>query len=206
MANEIPISKVTELKQKGLNQDQIIDNLLNQKYSYQQIRDAITQADIKKTVTNPSENLNKEKEAIVEKPVIPNAPVIKPQSSPSAVAPLNVIPKPTSRTTNIDIDNIQRIMEEIINEKWKGSEKILSSLIEWKGAVSSKIKDVDNRFSEFNTRITALNTIIGKKNEEFNSTMQSVDTEMQALERALNKLIPTLSDSISELKDIVSKK
>lgn len=205
MANEIPISKVTELKQKGLNQDQIIDNLLNQKYSYQQIRDAITQADIKKTVTNPSENLNKEKE-VVEKVETPKSPVIKAQSSQAQIAPVNSIPKPTSRTSNIDIDNIQRVMEEIINEKWKDSEKIISNLIEWKGAVSSKIKDIDTKFSEFNTRITALNTIIGKKNEEFNSTMQSVDTEMQALEKALNKLIPTLSDNISELKDIVSKK
>jgi len=210
MAEGIPVQKVIELKSKGADNNKIIDSLRSEGFNFQQIRDAIEQANIKKTVSNPGMDLSKE----VPKPTTPaptqNIPVPQMNNTQTAPMPQNT-PMQTqaqnyaSKSQGMDLDQVQRILEEIIAEKWSESSKIIQSITEWKAVVNTKIKEFDTRMSEFNTRIDSLNTILGKKADDFNNTMQNVDTEIQALEKALNKLVPTLSDNIGELRNIVGK-
>ena len=205
MVEGIPVQKVVSLRSQGMSNESIIQTLRGENFSFPQIRDAIQQADIKSNVSaspaTPVPATQAPRPATsaprpVSRPAV--APAVKPVGTPS---PRPVLP--SGRMVNVDLDQIQRIMEEIIEEKWDESEKDINSLKEWKAGIEAKLKEFDSRFNEFNSRIEALNTVLGQKAENFNETMQNVDTEIKALEKALNKLVPTLSDNISELKNLV---
>ncbi len=208
MTDDIPIQKVLDMRSQGLTTEKIIQGLMAQGYSMQVVRDALQQAEIKKSISNPITG---------SAPQAPSA--ITPSSQPLTQSPINSSPQPQMprpqmapspspmpRQSGINIDEIQRILEEIISEKWKESEEVIRNMIEWKAVVATKMKEVETRMSEFNLRLDNMNNSLGKKAEEFNQTMTEVDTEIKALDKALNKLIPALSDNISELKEIVSKK
>jgi DNA-binding transcriptional MerR regulator len=192
MNEEIPIQKVIDMKSQGFANEKIIESLLSEKFTYQQIRDAMQQADIKKNISNPGINSAQAPESLKT-----------PEQAPK---PIQSPPQQMQRNNGINIDEIQRILEEIISEKWKESEEVIINMIEWKAVISTKIKDMETRMSEFNQRVDSMNSSLGKKAEEFNQTMNNVDSEIKALDKALNKLIPALSDNISELKDMVGKK
>jgi hypothetical protein len=196
MNGEIPIQKVIDMRSQGFANEKIIESLLSEKYTYQQIRDAIQQAEIKKNISS---------QEISPAPIAQEEGAAKMQEQTSRPAQ-NSYSMPMQRTSGINIDEIQRILEEIISEKWKESEEVIRNMIEWKAVMSTKMKELETRISEFNLRVDAMNNSLGKKAEEFNQTMADVDTEVKALDKALNKLIPALSDNISELKEIVSKK
>lgn len=201
MAEGIPVQKVVDMRGRGADNNKIIDSLRSEGFTFQQIRDAIQQADIKKSVGSPG------------------TPIPPPTATPMPSTPIAVpkLPTPTIQTPStphapvipakrgIDLDEIQRVLEEIIEEKWKESEKKLLKINEWKSAVNSKIRDFDTRLSELNKRVDALHTILGQKAEAFDETMRSVDTEIKALDRALNRIVPILSDNISELKGVVGE-
>lgn len=227
MVEGVPVQKVVKLRNQGADNNKIIEALRKEEYSFQQIRDAIQQADIKNNVNggasskqsmgSPAPAPKPPKSAPAPAPTPPTSPKPSSKPAPAPTPPTpsqsqersvsNPAPAPAPRPpqTSVNLDEIQRVMEEIIDEKWEESEDVINNLIEWKGKVNTKIKEFDVRLSEVNDRINALNTVLGKKAEAFNETMQSVDTEIKALERSLNKLVPTLSDNISELKDLVNK-
>jgi DNA-binding transcriptional MerR regulator len=208
MTDGIPIQKVIDMKSQGLNTEKIISALVTEGYAMQQIRDALQQAEIKKNVSNPAVNYAQAPTSEIAKPsVVPNDPIAQQQTPiQTKPKPMQASPQPMQRSSGINIDEIQRILEEIISEKWKESEEVIRNMIEWKAVISTKMKELETRISEFNVRVDSMNTSLGKKAEEFNQTMTDVDTEIKALDKALNKLIPALSDNISELKDIVTKK
>ncbi|PIU62332.1 hypothetical protein COS83_02580 [archaeon CG07_land_8_20_14_0_80_38_8] len=199
MAEGVPVQKVLEYRSKAYDNNRIIDALRGENYSFQQIRDAIQQADIKKNVASPG-SAQEEETLPMASPEMSTPPPM-PASQQHYAAPQ--MQRSTQPQASFDLDEIQRVLEEIIEEKWKESEKLINNIMEWKGIAATKIKEFDTRLNDFNNRINALNTVLGQKAEAFNETMQSVDTEIKALERALGKLVPTLSDNISELKELV---
>ena len=193
MSGEIPIQKVLDYRQQGLSIEKIIQSLIGEGYSMQVIRDALQQAEIKKSVaTNVPEQGQEAPEQRAQAPIAPQ----KPATPPPAPQPTPIRQQP--RQSGINIDEIQRILEEIISEKWAENEEVIRKIIEWKGSISTKIKDIETRMAEFNIRVDNMNSMLGKKADEFNNTMTDVETEIKALDKALNKLIPALSDNISE--------
>ncbi len=208
MANDIPVQEVIELRKQGADNEKIIDVLRSKNYSFQQIRDAIQQAEIKSSIDSPSNPTPETPKP--ESPMGVPPPTVKPQvqsqqpQQTTAPQPTTATMQPQTKRMAVDLDEIQRILEEIIEEKWKESEKTINSLIEWKIMADTKIKNMESQINELNSRIDSLNTVLGQKAEAFNETIENVDTEIKALEKALNRLVPALSDNISELKDIVS--
>lgn len=204
MSNEIPVQKAIDMKSQGMANDKIIEALLSEKYTYQQIRDALQQAEIKKNVSNPGHAQEMQKEESTAPQAAAYAPA---QNATQPSTPRSIMQSaPRPMPSGINIDEIQRILEEIINEKWKESEEAIVRILEWKAGITAKMADMESRMKEFNSRIDSMNSVLGKKAEEFNQTMTNVDTEIKALDKALNKLIPALSDNISELKDALEKK
>ncbi|MBN1923300.1 MAG: hypothetical protein JW791_00895 [Nanoarchaeota archaeon] len=198
----VPVQRVVDLRQQGADNNRIIEVLRSENYSFQQIRDAIQQADIKKNVASPGTPVQQQ----MPSPPMGSPPPSQPSmgAAPQPVQQAMPAPTPMPNKPMVDLDEIQRVLEEIIAEKWKDSEKTINQILEWRAMVNTKIKEFDARINEFSNRIDALNTVLGQKAEAFNETMQNVDTEIRALEKALNKLVPTLSDNISELKGLVT--
>ena len=235
----IPVSQVLNMKAQGLSNAQIANQLRAQGYSLSQIRDAISQAEIKSAVAPPNmpalppEPTGGELPPLPEMPGAPSsAPPIPPmpetnQSPDLNLPPLPEVPPtpglpPAPATQNIPtstaptqknvppgmeglVDELQRIIEDIIEEKWKDVEKKVASLDSWKAKIDEKVAELNARVNQLNKRVDDFSKALASKSEEYKETMNNVNTEMEALEKVMGKLVPGLADEIKELRSIVGK-
>jgi DNA-binding transcriptional MerR regulator len=184
-----PVDEVIRGKQQGLTNDQIIAKLKSEGFSFSQIQDAFSQAEIKSSVISPGTPV-----AAMPRP----EPVSSPFSpSPSIEAPM--------ATTKIDtgIDEIERLLEEIIKEKWKDVTSKLGMLDNWKIEIDTKISNVDKNLSVITRRLDDIQNSILSKNEEYGKTIVDTQTEIQALEKVMGKLVPSMTENIKELREII---
>jgi hypothetical protein len=103
------------------------------------------------------------------------------------------------------VNELQRVIEEIIEEKWSGVEDKLNALDMWKVKLEAKISELSNRVAESTGRIDEFSKGMVKKTEEYQGTMEEVGTEMEAVEKLMGKLVPSLAEEIKELRDVVDK-
>ena len=102
----MPTEQVVALKQRGMNNDQIIPELERQGYNSSQIFDALNQSNISGAGAQLDPNMN-----------MPPPQQSFPQEKPSPVQQ-----EPSSQP-QIDKEQIEEIAEAIIDEKWKEFEE-----------------------------------------------------------------------------------
>jgi len=227
----IPVSQVLTMKSQGYNNQQIVSYLKSQGYSLTQIRDALTQAEIKGSVAPPiqpmmeqppEEAVNLEgAESIPEIPPLPDMnleavpPIPELEKPTNEIPPLEVPPPPkppesaptSTEGVNVEqvVDELQRIIEGIIEDKWKTVEEKLAGLEAWKAKLEEKVKNLSDQVNASNLRIDDLSKSLIGKSESYQKTLEDVNTEMMAVEKIMGKLIPSLSEEIKSLRDIVEK-
>lgn len=226
--NTIPVSQVLNMKSQGMNNAQIANQLRAQGYSLSQIRDAISQAEIKSAVAPPEMPPIPETPASPEMPPLPQMPAqeqmqtspkipptpnfppmpevppmpqLQPQKIPETPKPQPQIPQGTEGL----VDELQRIIEDIIEEKWKDVEDKISTLDSWKARVEDKVSSLSSKVSELNKRIDDFSKTLVSKTEEYKGTMNDVNTQMEAIEKIMGKLVPGLAEEIKELRHVVEK-
>lgn len=192
----IPLQDVIALKAQGLTNEQIINQLRAQGYSFAQIRDALAQAEIKGAVVRkPEAALPTPPETITPAPIpTPGIPTPMPVTPPGA---------PTPPEKERDIETIERILEEIIEEKWRDVDEKLKEIEKWKEVVESRVNETSNRLNEIVSRLGMIEQTIASKVSEYGKSMQEVASQMAAMEKIMTKLIPSLADSIKELREVI---
>ena len=122
-----PVSEVLQLRQQGLTDDIIVEELSQRGYQQQQINEAIAQAD-----ASPSES-----DSGYGMPSSPGAMPMMPQEMPSS--------QPSSQE---DMSNVYERMEEIaeslIDEKWDDLIAEVKKIIEWKNKTEEKQSKLQN--------------------------------------------------------------
>jgi ElaB/YqjD/DUF883 family membrane-anchored ribosome-binding protein len=129
------------------------------------------------------------------------------QQQPQQMSGMQMGPMPGQRPFSIEqlVNELQRVIEEIIEEKWTGVEDKLNALDMWKVKVESKVDELSSRVTELNARIDEFSKGMVKKTEDYQSTMEEVGTEMEAVEKLMGKLVPSLAEEIKELRNVVDK-
>ncbi|MCW1296213.1 MAG: hypothetical protein OH319_00845 [Candidatus Parvarchaeota archaeon] len=199
--SRIPVQDVISMREQGLSNDQIITQLKSQGYSFSQIRDALAQADLKMSVIAPVPTEHFPVKEEVEAPAFP-------QISPLPTEPAAPMPEaaPSPETFGErSLEDIERVLEEIIEEKWKEVGEKLNEFETWKVNFDSKLGAIETRINDLNTRVGNIEQSISARVEEYGKAISDVNVQMQALERVLGKLVPSLSDSIKELRDVVEE-
>lgn len=194
MPTSSPVEEVIKSKQQGLTNDQIISKLKTEGYSFAQIQDAFSQAEIKSSVIAPSGSI----------PPAPAAPMTPSASLPKIDEPL--APSiPELPKTEAGVDEIERLLEEIIKEKWKDVTSKLAMLDNWKIEIDTKIANVEKYLAEMTKRMDNIQNSILAKNEEYGKTILDTQTEIQALEKVMGKLVPSMTDNIKELRELIEE-
>jgi len=176
-----PVSEVLQLRQQGLTDDIIVDELSQQGYTQQQINDAITQAD--QSAPAPAEPY----------PAAGPGPMF-------GAPPEMPAPQPSYQE---DVSNfyerIEEIAEAMIDEKWDDLIAEVKKIIEWKNKVEerqSKLQiDVDKLKEDFKMLHEA---VLGKL-EDYDTRMRDVGTELKAVGKVFKDVIPTFVDNVKEL-------
>jgi len=185
-----PVSEVLQLRQQGLTDDIIIEELSQRGYPQQQISEAIAQAD-----SSPPTGYGQSMPSNDQMPMMPQE-----MSSPQ--------PSYQEDMSNI-YERMQEIAEAMIDEKWDDLITEVKKIIEWKNKTEerqSKLQhDVDKLKEDFKTLQQA---VLGKL-EDYDTRMRDVGTELKAVGKVFKDVIPTFVDNVKELsslKDDLKKK
>jgi uncharacterized protein YukE len=171
-----------------------ITDLINKGYSYQQIIDELRKRGydddtIKEVLIKNAAALKFTQAAQTQMP---------PASQPQEIPPQQSGQKP-------DIQEIQAILEQIIEEKWKNAYKDIDAIQDRIKSLAATTDNLTYRIDQISKRVDDLQTTLIGKNEEYNKAIKDVNIELQAFEKVLDKLIPAISDSVREMRDLVEE-
>lgn len=184
--SDIPLDLVINMKNQGLNPNQIIQNLQRQGYPQESISNAMNQAEIKGNIENIPQNMQ-------NNPQIENPMQMQPQSISS--------PQDQSKFENQNIDT-EELIEAIINEKWEELLKDINQIIEWKDNAETRLIQMEEKVKNTKEEFDKLHQAIIGKVGEYDKNLTNVGTEVKAMEKVFQKVLPSFVDNINELNRI----
>ncbi len=167
-----PVDKVRDMKQQGLSNNQIIDNLQKENVPSSLIFDALNQSDI-----NPE----------------------TPKDEPKLLTPK---PSPTLSTETSSQPNNEELIEAIIDEKWNELLKDINKIIEWKNRMDQKIAAMDQKVSDLKGEFDKLHTAVVGKVGEYDKNILEVGSDIKAMEQVFKKILPSFTENVKELSRI----
>ncbi len=181
----LPIDQIMALKQRGMNNDQIISELERQGYNSSQIFDALNQVNISGgNVGQNSPNLNIPQ---------PDFPQEQPYTGEQRLEPA---PPPQEL---INREQIEEIAEAIIDEKWKEFEEDIKIIIDWKEKTDTKIGQIEQQIKDLTNSLNNLHKSIISKISGYDKNITDVGTEMKAMEKVFQKILPSLTENVNKL-------
>ena len=182
--------------------------------SNQDIYDAINQSRIQPSpspVDNPLDELDQ-----FEMPSQDNVP------SPDIEAPSPSLgaPEPTSYNTpsynnqsfqssfqqpQLSTDYIQKIAEEVVEEKWDDLMNKIGDIRLWKDKMDGEITSIKQEIMRTQNHFANLQKAVLGKVSEYNENILNIDTEMKALEKVFEKILQPMTENIKELSRITEK-
>jgi hypothetical protein len=197
-AEGIPTDLVIQMRQQGLSNDQIIQNLQSQGYTSSKIFDAMSQADIKGAVeAGPGAEAGPPTGAPIPGAAPPSPEAVPP--SP-AVAPAPIAPAPV--VSGGEQERIEEITESIIDEKWDELMKSVDKIVAWKETTETKMIKMEQAVKDLKERFEELHQGILAKIGEYDKGIRDVGSEIKAMEGVFKKVLPTLTENVGELSRI----
>jgi hypothetical protein len=103
---------------------------------------------------------------------------------------------------SLDNEQIERVAEAIIEEKWNELSKHITKIIDWKEKTESKINKIEQEFVDMKKNFDSLHSSILGKVSEYDHNIVNLGVEIKAMEKVFQKILPTLTDSVNELSRI----
>ena len=184
-----PIDLVMAMRQRGMGNDQIIQELERQGYNSSQIFDALNQA----SLMGPNPGID-QSQNFPQQDFPQDQFMQQPMDQPQAVQP------------QIDKNQIEEIAEAIIDEKWKEFEEDLKVIIDWKEKTESKISKFEQELSDLAATLNGLHKSIMGKISEYDKNISNVGTEIKAMEKVFEKVLPSLTENVNKLERMSKSK
>lgn len=179
----IPVDKVLELRQRGLTDNLIIEELKKENVAPDKIQAAIAQADASAA---PSQ---------VGTPGEPMAMPAMEQPGQPAGAEAN------NQEGNI-YERIEEITEGMIDEKWDELIAEVKKIVSWKEEFEDKQKKLEGDLSKMKEDFKILHQGVLGKLEDYDTQMKDVGTELKAVGKVFKDVIPEFVENVKELKHI----
>jgi len=191
-----PVQQVMNMRQQGLSNNQITQNLQREGFKTHDIFDAMNQADLKTGVgPAPMENAPPP-----QNPMQP--PQGPPQMPPNMPPPMEVTD--VGGTLNPMDERIEEVAEAIIDEKWSDLLDSVKKIIDWKESTTQRIDKIEQKFVDLKTEFDKLHSSILDRIGQYDSNMTDIGSEIKALEKVFQKILPTLTENVNELSRISS--
>jgi len=186
---ESPINLIRTMKQQGLSNNEIIQNLIRQGYSNTQIFDAINHIETKNAVESLPEPMMQVPPSEAPRFELPE---MKQQDyQPQAAEPID------SKT--------EELIETIIDEKWEDLLKDVAKIVEWKNRAESRITAVEMKVENLKDSFDQLHQAVIGKVSEYDKHILDVGTEIKAMEKVFSKVLPSFTENVHELERITDK-
>jgi hypothetical protein len=183
--NQNLVQNVLELRQQGLSDNLIVEELSRRGNNPQTIQSAISQAD---TPPPPDGSF-------------PGMP-----TQPQGMSSMNMPPAQPSRPPASDEGNIYERIEEItegmIDEKWDELIGEVKRIVDWKEKIEAKQTQIISDISKMKEDFKVLHQGVLGKLEDYDTRMQDVGVELKAVGKVFKDVIPEFVENVKELRDI----
>ncbi|MBT5342113.1 hypothetical protein HOL59_00855 [Candidatus Woesearchaeota archaeon] len=178
-----PVQQILQLRQQGLTDELIEEELRKNGMNPKQINAAI-------------ENANT--------PAMPGGMPAMPQE-PTMPGPMPGGPsmgaQPSGDEGNI-YERIEAITESMIDEKWDALIGEVKKIVEWKEKVEEKQTKMLNDLEKLKGDFKILHQGVLGRLEDYDSRMSDVGTELKAVGKVFKDVIPEFVENVKELKSI----
>src|SRR3989344_8985966 len=180
-----PVDLIMAMRQRGMGNDQIIQELERQGYNSSQIFDALNQASLMGPNPGIDQSQNFPQQDFSQEQFMPSQQPMEQDQQPQP---------------QIDKDQIEEVAEAIIDEKWKEFEEDLKVIIDWKEKTESKISQFEQEIADLTSALNSLNKSLMGKISEYDKNISSVGTEIKAMEKVFEKVLPSLTENVNRLE------
>jgi len=136
-------------------------------------------------------------------PSLPTPPLPSP---PSFTPPTHESSPHLSGSQELLTEDIEKIAESIIDEKWEKVKGELDDLKTWKVDLDTQVKGFKSQLDTLGKRVDdAQNAMLGKV-EEYNKSLGGVNVEIQAMGKVFEKIIPQSTENVNKLSELVDRK
>lgn len=133
----------------------------------------------------------------VEEDIPVPAPTPMAAAAPSMTPSAELPQMPTA--PSMSYDEMQTIVEEIIEEKWKEMLTSMGDLTTWKVQVEDDLEAAKQEILRIQSRFDTMQAAMIGKIGEYESSMKDLSVEMKALEQVMQKILEPLTSNIKEL-------
>ena len=234
ITSKIPTDKVLMMRGQGLSNNQIIATLQRDGHETPDIFHALSQADMKEGIENPSAGFTG---ADLQNPMqmqgmYPNQnqmpgqdqgmgmqygqnpawqdPGQMQQGMPPGYEPQQMQQSGPSMDSTMgnqfsERERIEELAEAIIDEKWNEIVRSINKIVDWKERIEGRITKIEQQIADMSKSFDALHTgVLGKVNE-YDKNLSNIGTDLQAMEKVFQKVLPTLTENVSELSRITDQ-
>ncbi len=205
---EIPVNDALALLNKGFKREEITRSLESKGYSLQQISDAINQAEIKQGVKGmPDQQME---ESMMDQDLDIPLPD-QAESVPTPVASqqqqeYSKYQQPQYQVApSVNYDQIQVLVEQVVEEKWKEMMRSVGDIPVFKARVSDDMEAVKQELLRTQKRLEDLQTAVLGKVKEYNEGVLSIGNDMKALEQVFSKIMEPFVTNVKELSKITEE-
>lgn len=180
------ISEVLQLREQGLSDAVVKQELQSRGYLPSQVEQALQQAD---------------------------QPTYQGYSSPYPSASgmaggmtggMGGMPGPDQGQGNI-YERIEEITESIVDEKWDDLIAEVKKIVDWKESLEQKQGKMQAELDKLKENFSALHQGVLGRLEDYDERMRDVGTELKAVGKVFKDVIPTFVENVKELKGITEK-
>lgn len=192
-----PTDKILDMRNRGMSDNQIVQQMQREGYSSESIFNALSQADLRGSnsagaIPPPMPEMD-----------VPDAPQFRQpqnsyQSSPAQSEPQN-------ESNAIDEDRIEEIAESIIDEKWDEIVKSVNKIIDWKNDMDAKISEIEEKALHLQDNFDKLHRAVIGKIDDYDKTLMNVGAEIKAMNEIFQKILPVFTDNVQTLQRVTQK-
>ena len=180
--------------EQGLTNEEITRSLEGQGYNLDQISTAMNQSQI-------GAPAGMQESTMQDIPIPEQAPVQEVAPEQYAAPDMSQYQQqlPQQQTS---YEDIQAIVEEILEEKWKEFIKDVGDVGLWKSKISDDLEATKQELVRTQKRLEDLQVAVLGKVKDYSKTMQDIGTDMKALEKVFGNILEPLTKNIKELNKV----
>ncbi|MDP3728126.1 MAG: hypothetical protein Q8R18_01595 [bacterium] len=204
---EIPVNDALAMLKKNFKKEEITRSLEAKGYTLQQIADAMNQAEIKQGVQGNMPG-QEEGDQDLDIPMPEQAPseAMQQQAAPQQNSYQQYAPQyqmPAQAAVNYD--EVQALVEQVVEEKWKEMMKSVGDISIFKARVSDDMEAVKQELLRTQKRLEDLQVAVLGKVKDYNESVLGIGNDMKALEQVFSKIMEPLVSNVKELGKITEE-
>jgi len=205
------LDNVRQMREQGMSDAGIIQNLREQGYNAREIDDAINQSRIKSAVNEeiPNSGMQDMQQSMMTQEIEPQQmQAMQPQFQPQPQEiPYQSYPQypayqqEAAYSQQNTSEMISDIADQIVSEKLSEIKKAIFGIADFKSVMEARVAGIDERLKKIEKIIEQLQMSILNRIGNYSQSLQDVKSEMNMMQESFSKVINPLADKAGLKED-----